>query len=136
MTPASFREDIRQSREALEDVIGEPVLGYRAPTFSVMQQTAWALDVLAEEGLAYDSSIYPVRHDRYGVPSAPRAPFMAVGDNHDILEIPPATLRLLKLNLPIGGGGYFRLFPLFFIDWAIRQAVQEGYSPVAMRYFH
>ena len=73
-TPESFRNDIRQSKEALEQATGQPVSGYRAPTFSVMRQTAWAVDVLAESGLLYDSSIFPVRHDRYGVPDAPRVP--------------------------------------------------------------
>jgi polysaccharide deacetylase family protein (PEP-CTERM system associated) len=136
MTPASFREDIRRSKDALQDVIGEPVRGYRAPTFSVMRQTAWALDVLAEEEMLYDSSIYPVRHDRYGVPAAPRAPFRARGEEHSILELPPATLRLLGISTPMGGGGYFRLFPLFLTQWALRQARQHCSPPVAMLYFH
>jgi polysaccharide deacetylase family protein (PEP-CTERM system associated) len=136
MSPAEFRRDIRQSKEALEDVIGEPIHGYRAPTFSVMQQTAWALDVLAEEDLLYDSSIYPVRHDRYGVPAAPRAPFRARGEQHSILELPPATLRLFGMNTPMGGGGYFRLFPLFLTRWALRQARNTCSPPVATLYFH
>jgi polysaccharide deacetylase family protein (PEP-CTERM system associated) len=136
MTPAAFRQDIRQSKQALEDVTGEPVRGYRAPTFSLMRQTAWAIDVLAEEGMVYDSSIYPVRHDRYGVPAAPRAPFMARGEQHSILELPPATLRLFGMNTPMGGGGYFRLFPLFMTRWALRQARSSCSPPVAMLYFH
>ncbi len=136
LTPASFRQDIRQSKDALEQVTGQAVLGYRAPTFSVVRQTAWALDVLAELGMAYDSSIYPVRHDRYGVPGAPRAPFLAKGRHHSLLELPPATLRLLKMNLPMGGGGYFRLFPLCFTEWAIRQTKRHCSPPVAMLYFH
>jgi polysaccharide deacetylase family protein (PEP-CTERM system associated) len=135
-TPTTFREDVRKSMDALEHATGECVLGYRAPTFSIMRQTAWALDVLAELGMAYDSSIYPVRHDRYGCPSAPRAPFIALGESHKILELPPATLRLLKLNLPMGGGGYFRLFPLFFMEWAISQTERSCVPPVAMLYFH
>jgi polysaccharide deacetylase family protein (PEP-CTERM system associated) len=135
-TPATFREDVRQSKDALEQVTGQAVVGYRAPTFSIMRQTAWALDVLGELDMVYDSSIYPVRHDRYGIPSAPRAPFTAVGETRDILEIPPATLRLLKFNFPMGGGGYFRLFPLFFLEWAIRQAERGCVPPVAMLYFH
>ena len=135
-TPATFREDVRRSKDALEQVTGQPVVGYRAPTFSIMAQTAWALDVLAELDMAYDSSIYPVRHDRYGCPAAPRAPFMALGESQSILELPPATLRLLKVNLPMGGGGYFRLFPLFFIEWAIRQTARACFPPVAMLYFH
>ncbi len=79
MTPGTFREDLRRSKEALEQAIGAAVVGYRAPTFSIVRRTAWALDVLAESGLLYDSSIYPVRHDRYGIPEAPRAPFLAWG---------------------------------------------------------
>src|SRR5262249_4383862 len=92
MTPRAFREDIRRSKGALEQATGAAVVGYRAPTFSIVPRTAWALDVLVESGLTYDSSIYPVRHDRYGVPDAPRAPFWAIGERHAILELPPATL--------------------------------------------
>jgi polysaccharide deacetylase family protein (PEP-CTERM system associated) len=135
-TPQSFREDVRRSKDALEQAAGQPVLGYRAPTFSIMGQTAWALDVLAEAGMAYDSSIYPVRHDRYGVPGAPRSPFLARGLTHTILELPPATLRCLGMNAPMGGGGYFRLFPLFVTRWAIRQTLARTAPPVAMLYFH
>ncbi len=135
-TPGTFREDIRKSRDALSQLTGQPVRGYRAPTFSVVRQTAWALDVLAEEGLLYDSSIYPVRHDRYGVPEAPRSPFLARGRRHSLLEIPPTTLRLLGMNLPMGGGGYFRLFPLFLTRWAVRQTLRKTDPPVAMLYFH
>jgi polysaccharide deacetylase family protein (PEP-CTERM system associated) len=134
--PESFYEDVRRSKDALEQVTGQAVLGYRAPTFSIMRETAWALDVLAELDFVYDSSIYPVRHDRYGVPSAPRAPFLAVGQSNSILELPPATLNLFKLNLPMGGGGYFRFFPLFFLEWAIRQAERACSPSVAMLYFH
>jgi polysaccharide deacetylase family protein (PEP-CTERM system associated) len=134
--PRTFHDDVRRSKDALEQVTGQAVVGYRAPTFSIMRQTAWALDVLAELNMAYDSSIYPVRHDRYGVPAAPRAPFLARGNSHDILELPPATLRLCNLNLPMGGGGYFRLFPLLFTEWAIRQAERTCKPPVAMLYFH
>jgi polysaccharide deacetylase family protein (PEP-CTERM system associated) len=136
MSPAAFRQDIRQSKEILEDVAGTAVRGYRAPTFSIVRQTAWAIDVLAEEGMLYDSSIYPVRHDRYGVPAAPRVPFRLRGLRHDLLEIPPATLRLCGVNAPMGGGGYFRLFPLFLTRWALRQLRASCSPPVAMLYFH
>jgi polysaccharide deacetylase family protein (PEP-CTERM system associated) len=136
LTPEQFREDVRRSKDALEQVTGEPVLGYRAPTFSVVRQTAWALDVLAELGMAYDSSIYPVRHDRYGVPGAPRAPFLARGASRSILEIPPATLRVLGVNIPTGGGGYFRLLPLFLMERTIRQVGRKCQPAVAMLYFH
>jgi polysaccharide deacetylase family protein (PEP-CTERM system associated) len=135
-TPHTFPTDIRQSKDALEQVSGQPVQGYRAPTFSVVRQTAWALDVLAEEGMVYDSSIYPVRHDRYGVHDAPRSPFLARGCQHTMLEIPPVTLRVLGINAPMGGGGYFRLFPLFMTKWAIRQTLNGTTPPVAMLYFH
>ena len=135
-TPETFREDIRRSKDALEEVTGRPVLGYRAPTFSVVRKTAWALDVLAEEGMVYDSSVYPVRHDRYGVPDAPRSPFLARGTERTILEIPPVTLRVFGMNVPMGGGGYFRLFPLFVTDCAIQQTLSDTAPPVAMLYFH
>ncbi len=136
LTPAEFREDVRRSKDALEQVTGEEVLGYRAPTFSIVRETAWAIDVLAEEGMRYDSSIYPVRHDRYGVPEAPRTPFLAVGQQLALLELPPATLRLLGANLPVGGGGYFRLFPLQVLEAALNKLRRDGDLPTAMLYFH
>lgn len=134
-TPETFREDLRRSKGALEQLTGKAVAGYRAPTFSVTRQTAWALDVLAEEGFRYDSSVYPVRHDRYGVPGAPRTPFRA-GERRDILELPPATLSLMGFILPMGGGGTFRLFPLAFMKKAIAQVCRAGGLPTAMLYFH
>jgi polysaccharide deacetylase family protein (PEP-CTERM system associated) len=136
LDPASFREDVMRSKAALEDLTGAPVVGYRAPTFSVTRETAWAVDVLAELGMLYDSSIYPVRHDRYGVPAAPRAPFLVRGERHSLLELPPTTLRLLSMNLPMGGGGYFRLFPLFMTRWAVRQTARDCRPAVANLYFH
>jgi polysaccharide deacetylase family protein (PEP-CTERM system associated) len=135
-TPATFREDVRRSKDALEQVTGEAVVGYRAPTFSIVRQTAWAIDVLAEIGMLYDSSIYPVRHDRYGVPEAPRCPFLARGREREILELPPATLRLLRQNIPAAGGGYFRLLPLTVMRRAIEQVRQSLRPSVAMLYFH
>ena len=92
--------------------------------------------MLAEQGLAYDSSIYPVRHDRYGVPDAPRGPFLARGSTHEILELPPVRLDLLGLRLPMGGGGYFRLFPLCLLRRALRQSLRDVRPPVAVFYFH
>jgi polysaccharide deacetylase family protein (PEP-CTERM system associated) len=136
MTPAQLRTDLRRSRDALEQATGAAVVGYRAPTFSVVPRTAWALDVLAEEGFAYDSSIYPVRHDRYGVPGAPRAPFLARGERHAVLELPPATWRVGGVNVPMGGGGYFRLFPLWLTERALRQTAVDCRPAVAVLYFH
>src|SRR6185437_13345643 len=109
-TPATFRADVRRSKDALEQVTGEEVVGFRAPTFSIVRPTLWAIDELAELGMRYDSSIYPVRHDRYGMPDAPRWPFLARGETRTLLELPPATWRVLGMNLAVGGGGYFRLF--------------------------
>jgi polysaccharide deacetylase family protein (PEP-CTERM system associated) len=136
LDPASFREDVRRSKDTLEQLTGGPVVGYRAPTFSIVRQTAWALDVLAELGVAYDSSIYPVWHDRYGVPGAPRWPFYARGHRHAVLELPATTGRVLGMNVPLGGGGSFRLAPLCLMEWAVRQAARDGRPPVAMLYFH
>ncbi len=135
-TPASFREDVRTSKDALEQLTGTPVAGYRAPTFSIVPETAGALDELAELGIRYDSSIYPVRHDRYGVPGAPRAPFLAVGRQHALPEFPLLTLRLPGLRVPAGGGGYFRLFPLAVLEHALRQAARQCRPAVATLYFH
>jgi polysaccharide deacetylase family protein (PEP-CTERM system associated) len=136
MTPAEFRDDVRRSKDAIEAAAGTAVVGYRAPTFSVVRQTAWALDVLTDLGMVYDSSIYPVRHDRYGVPKAPRGPFLAQGEEGSILELPPATLRIAGITLPMGGGGYFRLFPLWVTERAVRQTMADCRPPVAVLYFH
>jgi polysaccharide deacetylase family protein (PEP-CTERM system associated) len=133
---ASFRDDLRRSKDALEQITGEAVVGFRAPTFSIVHSTAWGLDVLVEEGLLYDSSIFPVWHDRYGVPEAPRWPFIARCASGRVLEIPPVTWQLLRMNVPLGGGGYFRLLPLFMMEHALRQVARQGQPPVAMLYFH
>ncbi len=135
-TPEQFREDVRRSKDVLEQISGESVVGYRAPTFSVVRQTAWAIDVLAELGMRYDSSIYPVKHDRYGVPDAPRGPFLAKGLQQELLELPPARLDLLGFRVPAGGGGYFRLFPLFVLEQALAQIQRVQQPPIAMLYFH
>lgn len=138
-TPEAFRSDLLASKAALEDVTGEAVVGFRAPTFSIVRQTAWAIDVLVECGFEYDSSVFPVRHDRYGVPDSPRGPFVAVGHEHDLLELPPLTYRVAGFNLPVAGGGYFRLFPPGVMRAGIRQAVRmasDANPSVAMLYFH
>jgi polysaccharide deacetylase family protein (PEP-CTERM system associated) len=134
--PQAFREDLRISKNALEQACGAAVVGYRAPTFSLVSQTAWAIDILAELGLAYDSSIYPVHHDRYGIPSAPRIPFLAQGAVHEILEIPPATLRVGGVNVPVGGGGYFRLLPFPLLRLALSLSRRDPGCGATMLYFH
>src|SRR5262245_14981459 len=129
--PDTFHEDVRTSVDALQQAGGAPVAGFRAPTFSVMRETAWAVDVLAELGVRYDSSIFPVRHDRYGVPDAPRVPVMVRGERHELLELPPLTLRAFGQNLPGAGGGRLRRFPLFVMERGIRK------MPAArVLYFH
>ncbi|HJZ55122.1 MAG TPA: polysaccharide deacetylase family protein, partial [Gemmataceae bacterium] len=125
-TPDSFREDLLRSKDVLEQTIGDAVVGFRAPTFSIDRSTGWAIDVLAECGFEYDTSIFPVRHDRYGIPDAPRGPFLAVGQEGEILEIPPVTYRAAGLALPVGGGGYFRLFPLAFMRAGLRQVARAA----------
>ncbi|HEV3144062.1 MAG TPA: DUF3473 domain-containing protein, partial [Gemmataceae bacterium] len=134
-TPASFREDVRISQDALEQAGGASIVGFRAPTFSIVRQTAWAVDVLAELGMRYDSSIFPVQHDRYGLPDAPRTPFLVRGENSELLELPPATWRCAGWNLPVAGGGYFRLFPLFVMERGLRQLARLPAS-AGMLYFH
>ncbi|VTS00075.1 XrtA system polysaccharide deacetylase [Tuwongella immobilis] len=138
LDPDRFRMEIRESKDVLEQVSGQPVWGFRAPTFSVTRRTAWAIDLLAEEGYRYDSSIFPVRHDRYGVPDAPRTPYIAHGIARSMLELPPLTWRRLGQNLPVAGGGYFRLFPLAMMRAGIRtmHAKPDSTPRIAMLYFH
>jgi polysaccharide deacetylase family protein (PEP-CTERM system associated) len=135
-TPETFREDLRTSQDALEQATGAAVVGFRAPTFSVTRGTGWAIDVLADMGFEYDSSIFPVRHDRYGVPDAPRGPFIAVGAGHELLELPLLTYRVVRWNLPVAGGGYFRLFPLAFMRAGLRQSASGPAPQLGMLYFH
>lgn len=135
-TPQTFAADLRRSKAVLEQTSGVEVFGYRAPTFSVVRQTAWAIDVIAECGLIYDSSIFPVRHDRYGIPDAPRTPFIAVGKTSEILELPPATWRIAGQNLPVAGGGYFRLFPLMIMKAGLSQLRRTTKPAMGMTYFH
>ena len=112
-TPDEFRQDLRQAKQRLEDLIGAAVVGYRAPSYSITAQSLWALDILIEEGFAYDSSIFPVHHDRYGMPDAERFPHILARPTGEIIEFPPSTVRLGGLNWPVSGGGYFRLLPYF-----------------------
>lgn len=127
-----FIEDTDRSKKLIEDLTGEPVKGYRATTFSIVRETLWALDVLAEMGFAYDSSIFPIRHDRYGIPDAPRFPHR---HSSGLIEVPPGTARVLGQNVPISGGGYFRLFPPSFTRWGIRRVNEREKMPVVF-YVH
>src|SRR5262249_47554081 len=109
-TPEEFRQDIRRSKAMLEDLSGSSVRGYRAATFSVGDKTEWAFPILEEEGYAYSSSIYPIRHDSYSKPNAPRFAFRPKGTTR-LWEYPITTLSIFGRNWPCGGGGYFRLLP-------------------------
>jgi len=111
MTPDDFREDLLQSAKVIEEITGERVTAYRAPSFSITAKSLWALDILIDEGFRIDSSVFPVVHDRYGIPGAERAPHVIEGQNGQLAEFPPSVYPLGKWNLPISGGGYFRLFP-------------------------
>jgi len=115
---------------------GQPVIGYRAPNFSIDRSGVWAYEILLEEGFRYDSSTYPIRHDRYGDVEAPRFPYRLPGNGHGaLIEFPVGTARLLGMNLPIGGGGYFRLLPSSVIRYGIRHVNVHERQPL-MFYFH
>ncbi len=132
--PTEFRADVEKTKKLLEDLSGVEVKGYRAASYSIGADNLWALDELAEAGYRYSSSIYPVRHDLYGMPEAPRFAFRPRGEA-GILEVPITTLRLGSRNLPCGGGGFFRLYPYAVSRWALRHVNQsEGQS--GMFYFH
>lgn len=116
-TPQAFRDDLRRSRQAIADACGERVTAYRAPSFSITKRSLWALDVLAEEGFLADSSIFPIHHDHYGIPGAEPGFHRITTAAGPLWEFPPSVVRLLRLNLPVAGGGYFRLYPL---SWTMR----------------
>jgi polysaccharide deacetylase family protein (PEP-CTERM system associated) len=129
---AELLADVRRAKELLEDVGGQAVLGYRAPSFSIGKDNGWAFDVLLEAGYRYTSSVYPVHHDHYGMPDAPRFPYDA---RPGLREIPITTTRVLGRNLPAGVGGYFRLLPYRLSRWAL-QRVNEVDARPAIFYLH
>jgi polysaccharide deacetylase family protein (PEP-CTERM system associated) len=134
--PRGFRDDLRRARAVTEDVAGAPVLGYRAPTWSITDESLWALEILREEGFRYDSSVFPVMHDRYGIPDAPTVPHRIEegAPGGGLFEFPPLTMQLFGHNLPLGGGGYLRLFPARLLSFAIRRMNARGH-PAAI-YVH
>jgi polysaccharide deacetylase family protein (PEP-CTERM system associated) len=134
-TPDAFREDVRRAKQLIEDRSGAPVRGYRAPSYSITRQSLWALDVLIEEGYTYDASIFPIRHDRYGIPDAPRHPHTLARAGGTLTEAPPSTVRLGAVNLPVAGGGYFRLLPYAWTRWGIRRVNEHERQP-AVFYLH
>lgn len=127
LSKEAFREDTRKSKEILEDICGKKVSGYRAPTYSITRNTLWALDILVELGFTYDSSIFPIHHDNYGIPDAPRFPY-----RHDGLELdeyPLSTAIILGRKIPVAGGGYFRLFPYWFSRMALKSINEKEKRP-------
>jgi polysaccharide deacetylase family protein (PEP-CTERM system associated) len=134
--PEQFRQETRRSKQLIEDAIGRPILGYRAASYSITAQSLWALEILREEGFAYDSSIFPIRHDRYGIPGYRRFCHALNGpEGSTLVEFPISTLRLAGVNVPIAGGGYFRLFPYAFIRWGLRRINEKERQP-ALVYLH
>ncbi len=131
-SPAEFDHDIRAAKQMLEDTAGVVVRGYRAPSFSIGHENLWAFDRIAAAGYRYSSSVYPVRHDHYGMPDAPRFPHRV---KNGLLEIPISTARVFGRNLPAGGGGYFRLAPYALSRWAIDRVNRVDQQP-AIFYFH
>lgn len=126
LTPAEFRQDTRDARAAIEDAGGAAIVGYRAPTWSITRSSLWALRILSEEGFAYDSSIYPVRHDLYGIPGARREPYAWRHASGFLFEFPPATFQLGRLQVAAAGGGYLRILPLAYTRAALRQISRAG----------
>ena len=135
LSPEELRDDLRRAHHKIEDAVGVRLLGYRAPTFSITRATAWALDVVIAEGFQYDASIFPIRHDRYGVPTAPLGPFWAVAPSGaGILEFPPLTLDWGLLRVPVGGGGYLRLLPQTIVHRCL--AARQRRRQPALIYLH
>ena len=132
LSEAAFFNDIHSAKALLEDIGGVRVQGYRAPSFSIGAGNLWALDTLQRAGYRYSSSIYPIKHDHYGMPDAPR---FAHQIRDGLIEVPPTTLRMLNRNLPSSGGGYFRLFPYALSRWMLRQVNCQDHAP-AVFYFH
>jgi len=136
LTPQEFRSDTRDAVRAIEDAAGVMVRGYRAPSWSITRNCMWALDILAEEGFLYDSSIYPIIHDLYGVPGGQRFPHdLKCKNGMPLKEYPPTTVRLFGQNFPAAGGGYLRILPLAYTRWVFRQ-FEDSYRERIVVYFH
>jgi polysaccharide deacetylase family protein (PEP-CTERM system associated) len=135
-TPDQFRQELTLSKQLLEQACGQTVSGYRAASFSITRKSLWALDVLAEAGFRYDSSIFPVYHDRYGMPGAPRNIYrLETSGGGELIEFPPSTIRWARLVLPVAGGGYLRILPFALTRWAIRRLNRRDRMPANV-YLH
>ncbi len=135
MSREEFTRDTARAKDILENIIGKRIYGYRAPSYSVTKRSFWALEVLREAGFLYDSSIFPIVHDRYGYPEFHRFPIVVETASGKILEIPMSTVRVWERNFPVGGGGYLRLFPIGLTEWAVRKLNDEE-KEAAIVYFH
>lgn len=134
-TREAFRNDIRRSKETIESAAGCAVLGYRAPSYSITPRSLWAFDILIEEGYRYDASVYPIHHDRYGIPPSPREPYVIRRKAGALIEAPGSAVRVGPLNLPVGGGGYFRMLPYQWTRWGLRR-INETEHRGAIFYLH
>jgi polysaccharide deacetylase family protein (PEP-CTERM system associated) len=134
-TPRAFREDVRRAKAVLEEVSGRVVAGYRAPSYSITPRSLWAIDILIEEGYRYDASIFPIRHDRYGIPVSAREPYVIDRSAGALVEAPASAVRVGPLNLPIAGGGYFRLLPYAWTKWGISR-LNSREKRAAIFYLH
>ena len=133
--PEAFYQDVTKAKHLLEDITGQAILGYRAPSASVTRNSFWALDILYDTGHQYDASIYPIVHDRYGIPDAPRFPHILQTERgRSLWEVPFSTLRVGQQNVPIAGGGYFRMFPYAYTRWGIKTLNNERQPAVV--YIH
>jgi polysaccharide deacetylase family protein (PEP-CTERM system associated) len=134
-TPRAFRDDVRRAKDLLESTAGERVHGFRAPSYSVTPQSLWAIDILIEEGYTYDASVFPIRHDRYGIPVSPRHAYVLRREAGSLIEAPASTVRWGAMNLPIAGGGYFRILPYAWTRWGISRLNTVEGQP-AIFYLH
>jgi polysaccharide deacetylase family protein (PEP-CTERM system associated) len=135
LTPDQFRADVHRARHTIEQIAGVAVRGYRAPSFSIVTESLWALDVLIDEGHTYDASIFPIRHDRYGIAHAPRHAHVMHRPAGSIVEVPSSTVRIGAANYPIAGGGYLRLFPYAVTRWGMAHVNEREQQPVVL-YIH
>ena len=134
LSPEEFRQDTARAKDVIEQAGGAAVYGYRAPSFSVTKKSLWALDILAELGFTYDSSVFPIHHDFYGIPDAPRQPFRVKTPSGELTEYPMSTFRLWGPNYPVGGGGYLRMLPYWYTQYGFRK-IQSENTPLIV-YIH
>ncbi len=134
-TPSAFRDDVVRAKTVLEDAAGTEVCGYRAPSYSITPKSLWALDVLIQAGYRYDASVFPIHHDRYGIPVSGRRAYRVERSRGTILEIPGAVTRWCGVNLPVGGGGYFRILPYAWTRWGLKR-INEVEARGAVFYLH